>query len=69
MDKTGWEWRDRLATPGAPMAATLADVSQEVVLDALEDSVKARVRAGARRELSGRRRLAAGRRSAGAREG
>ena len=51
------------------MAATLADVSQEVVLDALEDSVKARVRAGARRELSGRRRLAAGRRSAGAREG
>ena len=67
MDKTGWEWRDRLATPGAPMAATLADVSQEVVLDALEDSVKAR--AGARRELSGRRRLAAGRRSAGAREG
>ena len=67
MDKTGWEWRDRLATPGAPMAATLADVSQEVVLDALADSVKAR--AAARRELSGRRRLAAGRRSAGAREG
>jgi len=49
------------------MAATLADVSQEVVLDALEDSVKAR--AAARRELNGRRRLAAGRRSAGAREG